>query len=146
MYLNLRKASVIRVMAILPNSRPSTGWRRGYLTNELHKRDFRCRRTKLMYSRTATIKLWRQHLGAQLPGTLPQPLKTGGTKNNVLVTKPSERFQDTRVILIFFNEIWEEKSQNTTSGCLTRATKGLGSKKKSYSPIYIILRLKTFLF
>ena len=61
-------------MAILPNSRPSTGWRRGYLTNELHKRDFRCRRTKLRYSRTATIKLWRQHLGAQLPGTLPQPL------------------------------------------------------------------------
>ena len=73
-YLNLRKTSVIRVMAILPNSRPSTGWRRGYLTNELHKRDFRCRRTKLRYSRTATIKLWRQHLGAQLPGTLPQPL------------------------------------------------------------------------
>ena len=61
-------------MAILPNSRPSTGWRRGYLTNELHKRDFRCRRTKFRYSRTATIKLWRQHLGAQLPGTLPQPL------------------------------------------------------------------------
>ena len=74
MYLNLRKASIIRVMSILPNSRPSTGWRRGYLTNELHKRDFRCRCTKLRYSRTATIKLWRQHLGAQLLGTLPQPL------------------------------------------------------------------------
>ena len=59
-------------MAILPNPRPSTGWRRGYLTNELHKRDFRCRRTKLRYSRTATIKLWWQHLRAQLPGTLPQ--------------------------------------------------------------------------
>ena len=73
-YLNLQKASVIRVMAILPNSRPSTRWRRGYLTNELHKRDFRCRRTKLRYSRTATIKLWWQHLRAQLPGTLPQPL------------------------------------------------------------------------
>ena len=29
---------------------------------------------KLRYSRTVTIKLWRQHLGAQLPGTLPQPL------------------------------------------------------------------------
>ena len=58
-------------MAILPNSRPSTGWHRGYLTNELHKRDFRCRRTKLRYSRTATIKLWRQHLRAQLPRTLP---------------------------------------------------------------------------
>ena len=71
-YLNLRKAFVIRVMAILPNSRPSTGWRQGNLTNELHKRDFRCRRTKLRYSRTATRKLWRQHLRAQLPGTLPQ--------------------------------------------------------------------------
>ena len=59
-------------MAILPNSRPSTGWRRGYLTNELHKRDFRCRCTKLRYSRTATRKLWWQHLGAQLSGTLPQ--------------------------------------------------------------------------
>ena len=45
---------------------------RGYLTNELHKRDFRCRRTKLRYSRIATIKLWWQHLRAQLPGTLPQ--------------------------------------------------------------------------
>ena len=40
---------------------------------QLHKRDFWCRRTKLRYSRTATIKLWRQHLGAQLPGTLPHP-------------------------------------------------------------------------
>ena len=59
-------------MAILPNSRPSTGWRRGYLTNELHKRDFRCRRTRLRYTRIATIKLWWQHLRAQLPGTLPQ--------------------------------------------------------------------------
>ena len=38
---------------------------------QLHKRDFWCRRTKLS-SRTATIKLWQQHLGAQLPGTLPQ--------------------------------------------------------------------------
>ena len=40
MYLNLRKASVIRVMAILPNSRPNTGWRRGYLTNNCIKEIF----------------------------------------------------------------------------------------------------------
>ena len=39
-YLNLRKASVIRVMAILPNSRPSTGWRRGDLTNNCIKEIF----------------------------------------------------------------------------------------------------------
>ena len=39
-YLNLRKASVIQVMAILPNSRPSTGWHRGYLTNNCIKEIF----------------------------------------------------------------------------------------------------------
>ena len=61
-------------MAILPNSRPSTGWRRGYLTNNYIKEIFDVGETKLRYSRTAMIKLWRQHLGAQLPGTLPQPL------------------------------------------------------------------------
>ena len=37
---------------------------------------------------------------------------SGGTKNNVLVTKPSERFQDTRVILKKFSEIWGEERQN----------------------------------
>ena len=59
-------------MAILPNSRPSTAWRRGDLTNNCIKEISMS--AKLRYSRTATIKLWRQHLGAQLPGTLPQPL------------------------------------------------------------------------
>ena len=54
-YLNLRKTSVIRVMAILPNSRPSTGWRRGYLTNNCIKEIFDV--GELRYSRTATIKL-----------------------------------------------------------------------------------------
>ena len=110
-YLNLWKASVILVMAILPNSRPSTGWRRGDLTNNCIKEISMS--AKLRYSRTATIKLWRQHLGAQLPGTLPQPLKTGGTKNNVLVTKPSERLQDTRVILNFFLVKFEKRRVKT---------------------------------
>ena len=32
-----KKTSVIQVMAILPNSRPSTGWRRGDLTNNCIK-------------------------------------------------------------------------------------------------------------
>ena len=44
-------------MAILPNSRPSTGWRRGYLTNELHKRDFRCRRTKTQVFQNCNDKI-----------------------------------------------------------------------------------------
>ena len=56
-YLNLRKASVIQVMAILPNSRPSTGWRRGYLTNNCIKEISNVGETTLRYSRTATIKL-----------------------------------------------------------------------------------------
>ena len=72
MYLSLRKASVIRVMAILLNSCHSTGWRRGYLTNNCIKEIFDV--GELRYSRTAMIKLWWQHLGAQLPWTLPQPL------------------------------------------------------------------------
>ena len=46
-YLNLRKASVIRAMAILPNSRPSTGWRRGYLTNNCIKEIFHVGKTQV---------------------------------------------------------------------------------------------------
>ena len=40
MYLNLRKASVIRVIEVLPNSRPNTGWRLGNLTNNCIKEIF----------------------------------------------------------------------------------------------------------
>ena len=137
MYLNLRKASVIRVMAILPNSRPSTGWRRGYLTNELHKRDLRCRSTKLRYSRTATIKLWWQHLGAQLPGTLPQPL------NDRRHQEQCSRHKSIRTIPRyprdpkFFSVKFEERRVKiSTSGGLTRATKGLRSKRILLSDIY----------
>ena len=68
---NLRKASVIRVMSTLPNSRPSTGWRQGYLTNKCIKEIFDV--GELRYSRTTMIKLWRQHLGAQLPGHCHNP-------------------------------------------------------------------------
>ena len=42
-------------MAILPNSRPSTGWCRGDLTNNCIKEISMS--AKLRYSRTATIKL-----------------------------------------------------------------------------------------
>ena len=46
-YLDLRKASIIQVMAILPNSRPSTGWRRGYLTNNCIKDIFDVGKTQV---------------------------------------------------------------------------------------------------
>ena len=141
MYLNLRKASVIRAMAILPNSRPNTGWRRGYLTTNCIKEIFDV--GKLRYSRTATIKLWWQHLGAQLPGTLPQPLnvrrhqeqcshhKTIGTipryphdpkknreiwgreKSKLLRQEASpERRRDWGVKRILLSDIYNPKTQN----------------------------------
>ena len=46
-YLNLQKASVIQAMAILPNSRTSTGWRRGYLTNNCIKEIFDVGKTQV---------------------------------------------------------------------------------------------------
>ena len=68
---------------------------------------------KLRYSRTATIKLWRQHLGAQLPGTLPQPLNVRRhqeqcSRHKTIGTIP--RYP--RDPKFFFSEIWGEESQN----------------------------------
>ena len=79
---------------------------------QLHKRDFRCRQ-KLRYSRTATIKLWRQHLGAQLPGTLPQPLddrrhQEQCSRHKTIGTIPRYPRDPKKK----FSEIWGEKSQN----------------------------------
>src|SRR3954470_1585081 len=54
-HLNLRKASVIRVMAILPHS--PQYWAIRVISPTTVQKRFRCRRTKLRYSRTATIKL-----------------------------------------------------------------------------------------
>ena len=52
-YLNLRKASVIRAVAILPNSLPSTGWRRGYLTTNCIEEIFDV--GELKYTRTRDV-------------------------------------------------------------------------------------------
>ena len=139
-------------MAILPNSRPSTGWRRGDLTNNCIKEISMS--AKLRYSRTATIKLWRQHLGAQLPGTLPQPLnvrrhqeqcsrhKTIGTipryprdpkKNWVKLEKrrvktlrqdaSPERRRDWGVKRILLSDIYNPKTQNIFFSRLNNASK-----------------------
>ena len=126
-YLNLRKAYVIRVMAILPNSHPSTGWRRGYLTNNCIKEIFDV--GELRYSRTATIKLSRQHLGAQLPGTLPQPLNVRRhqeqcSRHKTIGTIPRYPCDPKKI-----GKFEEREVKTSTSGDLTRATKGLGSKK-----------------
>ena len=96
-----------------PELPPSTGWRRGDLTNNCIKEIFNVGEKKLRYSRTARIKLWRQHLGAQLPGTLPQPL------NDRRHQEQCSRHKSIRTIPRYprdpkkkFSEIWGESSQN----------------------------------
>ena len=127
-------------MAILPNSRPSTGWRRGYLTNELHKRDFRCRRTKLRYSRTAAIKLWRQHLRAQLPGTLPlnpwQEAPRQCSHHKTIGTIPRYPRAPKKNLVKFE----KRRVKTLRQDALPERWRDWGVKRIPNSPIYIILR------
>ena len=114
-------------MAILPNSRPSTGWRRGDLTNNCIKEISMS--AKLRYSKTATIKLRRQHLGAQLLGTLPQTLNVRRhqeqcSRHKTIGTIPRYP-RDPKKNLVKFEE---RRVKTSTSGGLTRETKGLRSK------------------
>ena len=101
---------------------------------------------KLRYSRTATIKLWRQHLAAQLPGTLPQPLNVRRhqeqcSRHKTIGTIPRYP-HDPKFFLVKFEK---RKVKTSTSGDLTRATKGLRSKKNpTLWYIYNPKRLKTF--
>ena len=136
MYLNLRKASVIRVMAILPNSRPSTGWRRGDLTNNCIKEISMS--AKLRYSRTATIKLWRQHLGAQLPGTLPQPLNVRRhqeqcSRHKTIGTIPRYP-RDPKKVLVKFEE--RKVKTSTSGGASPERRRDWGVKRILLSDIY----------
>ena len=138
MYLNLQKASVIRVMAILPNSRPSTGWRRGYLTNNCIKEISMS--AKLRYSRTATIKLWRQHLGAQLPGTLPQPLNVRRhqeqcSRHKTIGTIPRYP-RDPKFFLVKFEK---RRVKTLRQDASPERRRDWGVKRIPNSPIYIIL-------
>ena len=147
MYLNLRKASVIRVMAILPNSRPSTGWCQGYLTNNCIKEIFDVGETKLRYSRISTIKLWRQHLGAQLPGTLPQPLNDRRhqeqcSHHKTIGTIPRYP-RDPKFFLVKFQK---RRVKTLCQDASPEWWRDWGVKRSPNSPIYIIPKwLKTFL-
>ena len=78
-------------MAILQNSRPSTGWRRGYLTNNWIKEIFYVGETQVFQN--CNDKIVTTTPRSSTPrDTATTPKMSGGTKNNVLVTKPSERF------------------------------------------------------
>ena len=70
----------------------------------------------------------------------------GGTKNNVLVTKPSERFQDTHVILIFLVKFENRRVKTLCQDASPERRRDWGVKRSPNSPIYIIPKwLKTFL-
>ena len=124
-------------MAILPNSRPSTGWRWGYLTNNCIKEIFDVGETKLRYSRTATIKLWRQHLTAQLPGTLPQPLNDRRhqeqcSRHKSIGTIPRYP-RDPKFFLVKFEE---RRVKTSTSGASPERRRDWGVKRMLHSHIY----------
>ena len=96
---------------------------------------------KLRYSRVATIKLWRQHLGAQLPGTLPQPLNVRRdqeqcSRHKTIGTIPRYP-RDPK----FVSEIWEEKRRVKTlrQDASPERWRDWGIKRIPNSPIYIIL-------
>ena len=126
-------------MAILPNSRPSTGWRRGYLTNNCIKEIFDVGETKLRYSRTATIKLWRQHLRAQLPGTLPlnpwQEAPRQCSHHKTIRTIP--RYP--RDPKFFFVKFEKRRVKTLRQDALPERWRDWGVKRIPNSPIYIIL-------
>ena len=126
-YLNLRKTSAIQVMAILPNSRPSTGWRRGDLTNNCIKEIFDVGETQVF-----------QNCNDKIVTTTPRSSTPRDTATTLNVRRHQEQCSRHKTIGTipsylrdpnFFREIWGEKSQNSTSGGLTRVTKGLRSKK-----------------
>ena len=125
-------------MEILPNSRPSTGWHWGYLTNNFVKEIFEV--SELRYSRTAMIKLWRQHLGAQLPGTLPQPLNDRRhqeqcSRHKSIGTIPRYP-RDPKFFLVKFEK---RRVKTLRQDVSPERRRDWGVKRIPNSPIYIIL-------
>ena len=127
MYLNLRKASVIRVMAILPNSCPSNGWRRGYLTNNCIKEIFDVGETQVFHN-----------CNDKIVTTTPRsstPRDTATTPKCQEAPRTMCSSQNIRTIPIYprdpkkIMKFEERKDKTSTLGGLTRATKGLRSKK-----------------
>ena len=95
---------------------------------------------KLRYSRTATIKLWRQHLGAQLPGTLPQPLNARRHqeqcyRHKTIGTIPRYP-RDPKFFLVKFEK---RRVKTLHQDALPERWRDWGVKRIPNSPIYIIL-------
>ena len=114
-------------MAILPNSRPSTGWRRGDLTNNCIKEIFDVGKTQVF-----------QNCNDKIVTTTPR----SSTPRDTATTPKDRRHQeqcsrhktigtipryprDPKKNLVKFEE---RRVKTSTSGGLTRATKGLRSK------------------
>ena len=115
-------------MAILPNSRPSTGWRRGDLTNNCIKEIFDVGETQVF-----------QNCNDKIVTTTPRsstPRDTATTPNDRRHQEQCSRHKTIGMIpryprdpKIFIVKFEERRVKTSTSGGLTRATKGLRSKK-----------------
>ena len=88
-------------MPILPNSRASTGWRRGYLTNNFIKEIFD---VGVLNSGIPELQRYNYDDNTSELNSSGHFHKTPDRRHqdNDLIIKPSEWFQDTRVILKFF--------------------------------------------
>ena len=108
---------------------PSTGWRRGYLTNNCIKDIFDVGKTQVFQN--CNDKIMTATPRSSTPQTLPQPLNVRRhqeqcSRHKNIKTIPRYPCDPKKI-----SEIWGEDDKTSTSGVLTRATKGLGSKKNS---------------
>ena len=115
-------------MAKLPNSRPNTGWRRGDLTNNCIKESFDVGETQVF-----------QNGNDKIVTTTPRSSTPRDTATTLNVRRHQEQCsrhktigtiprypRDPKQKLVKFEE---RKVKTSMSGDLTRATKGLRSKK-----------------
>ena len=123
---DLRNASTIQAMAILPNYLPSTGWCRGYLATNRIGEIFDVGRLKYLV-------LPRYACDNNTPKL--NSSGTGGIENNILVTRTSKQSQNTRGILkknlVQFLKIEETRVVVRSPHQRERGWEA----KKSYSPI-----------
>ena len=115
-------------MAILPNSCPSTGWHRGYLTNNCIKEISDVGKTQVFQNcndKIVTTTPW-----SSIPrdtATTPNVRRNQEQCSRHKTIETIPRYpRDPKFFLVKFEE---RKVKTSTSGNLTRATKGLRSKK-----------------
>ena len=100
---------------------------------------------KLRYSRTTTVKLWWENLGAQLPGTLPQPLNVRRHQEQCSRHKTIEKIpRYPRDPNFFFMKFEKRRVKTLHQEAPPERRRDWGVKRILLSDIYNPKRLKTF--